>query len=354
MSVMAGIMSGTGGLLGLALNANYAKKNIALQKQTNTDAMDMFTQQMDYTKQTQAEQWRRDDTMLQRSVADAKKAGLSPLTALGLSNTSSAVSQPTAPHLQAPQVDSMFANVNFDSLADALIQSERLNLEEKKYLTDDENRDLDRAAQLSIEADKIQATTNNIKAQIQSNENIEANKMAQKVIEFNDTIALALRTQDHKERMEYQSLIMNQINTFSAHAYKATGGRSSNFKVFDSQEACDAYNTWWSKRYNDFLATELNEPDSNSFSQAHGFDMGANAGANVGGSSGYTGSNWDRTGGSAGGQSGSGLAGANVGYKTGRFDSNSYMQNWTTLNASKFAKFLAEYPYGVYKPSRAW
>lgn len=346
--VAAGLIGAGAGLIGNILS-NVT--NMAQQKETNLMSMEQFNKQMDYTKATQAEQWRRDDTMLQRSVADAQSAGLSPITALGLSNTSTPVSQPAAPHLMAPHVDSIMSGVNLDSAIDALIQSKKLDLDEKKYLTDDENKDLDREALLSIEADKIEAQTNNIKAQIQSNEKIESNKLLQRVIEFNDTIALALRTQDHKEKMEYQSLIMNQINTFSAHAYKATGGRSSNFKVFDSQVACDAYNTWWSKRYNDFLATELNEPDSTSFSKSHGFNMGANAGANIGGSSGMSDS---VTGAGSASRSGSGLAGANAGYNTGSFDSYSNAQNWTTLNASKFAKFLAEYPYGVYKPSKAW
>lgn len=348
MSAFAGLFGAGLGIIG---NTIANAMNAGTQKMTNDMQMDMFNQQMDYTKQTQGEQWRRDDTMLRRSVADAQSAGLSPLTALGLSNTSTAVSQPAQPHLMAPHYDSIMSGVNMDSVVDAIIQSKKLDLEEKKYLTDDENKDLDREAQLKIEADKIEATNNNIKAQIQANKDIAQNKLDRQVIEFNETISLALRTQDHKERMEYQSLIMDQINTFSAHAYKATGGRSSNFKVFDSQEACDAYNIWWSKRYNDFLATELNEPDSASVSESFGKSVGSSAGANIGGSSGFSDS---VAGAGSASRSGSGLLGANFGLNTSDFESRSNSQNWSTLNNSKLAKFLAEYPFGVYKPAKAW
>ena len=86
-----------------ATNERIARENNALQ-------LDMFNQQMDYTRQVQEQEWNRADSQLQRAVADAELAGLSPLTALGAGSTGQVVSQPSAPSLHAAQMVSPYAN----------------------------------------------------------------------------------------------------------------------------------------------------------------------------------------------------------------------------------------------------
>ena len=78
-------------------NRENNEANIAMQRETNAlnkqiadEAnalqLNMFNEQMDYTRQVQEEEWNRADTQLQRAVADAELAGLSPLTALAAGN----------------------------------------------------------------------------------------------------------------------------------------------------------------------------------------------------------------------------------------------------------------------------
>ena len=86
-----------------ALNKRIADERNALQ-------MNMFNEQMDYTRKLQETEWNRADTQLQRAVADAELAGLSPLTALGAGSTGQIVAQPSAPSLQAAQMVSPYNN----------------------------------------------------------------------------------------------------------------------------------------------------------------------------------------------------------------------------------------------------
>lgn len=76
---------------------NQANKDIAAAN--NELSLNIFNQQMDYTKALQQAEWNRADSSLQRTVADAGLAGLSPLAALGNINpTGNIVSQPSAPN----------------------------------------------------------------------------------------------------------------------------------------------------------------------------------------------------------------------------------------------------------------
>lgn len=89
-------------------NAAMTRETNAMNKQIADEAnklqLDLFNQQMDYTRQTQQTEWDRADSSLQRAVADASKAGLSPLATLssGGSASGSVVSQPSAPQMHVP------------------------------------------------------------------------------------------------------------------------------------------------------------------------------------------------------------------------------------------------------------
>ena len=123
----------------MSMTSNYINNkrtneaNIAMQHETNVVnkqiadernamQMNMFNQQMDYTRQVQEQEWNRADSQLQRAVADAELAGLSPLSALGAGSTGQVVAQPSAPSLQAAQMVSPYNNpmnpVDFQSLRD--------------------------------------------------------------------------------------------------------------------------------------------------------------------------------------------------------------------------------------------
>ena len=62
----------------MQIETNRLNKQIA--DEANALQLNMFNEQMDYTRQLQETEWNRADTQLQRAVADAELAGLSPLT----------------------------------------------------------------------------------------------------------------------------------------------------------------------------------------------------------------------------------------------------------------------------------
>lgn len=80
---------------------------------------DINDENLAYAQGMTEEQWRRDDSSLQRQVADAKKAGLSPLAVTGAMNSSS----PLNYQAQAPQMDlaSLIAGISsFDNVTNTL------------------------------------------------------------------------------------------------------------------------------------------------------------------------------------------------------------------------------------------
>lgn len=80
----------------LALNRDIADKNFSLQQQA-----------FDYQKQLNATQMEREDSALQRQIADAQAAGLSPLSVLGGTGASSTpLSSGSAPQMDLSGVNS--------------------------------------------------------------------------------------------------------------------------------------------------------------------------------------------------------------------------------------------------------
>lgn len=104
------------GLIDTLFGAGQASKNNDLQQQTldwnkqyGTDVLnwnkEQYSQTMAYNKWLNQTQMQREDTAIQRRMADLKAAGLSPLLAAGDAATSSAGSSLSAPELSAPQVN---------------------------------------------------------------------------------------------------------------------------------------------------------------------------------------------------------------------------------------------------------
>ena len=133
MAVLGFLGDVASSMINFGSNQLTNQRNVSLQRETNAlnkqiadernaMQMDMFNQQMDYTRQVQETEWNRADTQLQRAVTDAELAGLSPLAALGAGSTGQVVAQPSAPSLQAAQMVSPYNNpmnpVDFQSLRD--------------------------------------------------------------------------------------------------------------------------------------------------------------------------------------------------------------------------------------------
>lgn len=283
-----GIASGLLGIVGQH-SANQTRMQIA--KDTNQMQMDMFNQQFDYTKQTQAEAWRREDNQLERRVADAQNAGLSPIAALGGSNQASIVSQPSAPHLIAPQIDSITSGVNFDSAIDALIQDKRLKIEQqmadtqaKKVLNDDENTKTSLQQTAQIEVDKLKLNNEQFTKNLQNEQFQFDKKLGQDMTQFNRTLELSTRAQTFNEKLQYQKYLIDDVNSIVQEANSKTGGQSSAYKVYTEENSYRAAMNAWISRYNDFITTQLSDPTKLSLSQADSASASTGMGASMVGS----------------------------------------------------------------------
>lgn len=90
------------------LNANIdiANQNFDLQKQAYEKNLELQNRQFDYQKELNNTQMEREDTAIQRAVADFKAAGFSPLAAIGTSGSSSSpLSSAAASSVNAAQYE---------------------------------------------------------------------------------------------------------------------------------------------------------------------------------------------------------------------------------------------------------
>lgn len=238
-------------------------RNVALQRETNAlnkqiadernaQQLNMFNEQMDYTRQVQETEWNRADTQLQRAVADAELAGLSPLTALGAGSTGQVVSQPSAPALQAAQMVSPYNNpmnpVDFQSLRDLdravldIIKQDRQSSSTEKiekYKQEQEN------SRFTAQLRQTAALTNK---QLNFENSKESRRLQEQIREFNATLEQTKIENNRRYKLD-------ELDTLKGYALALTGGSSGNFKRVPD------YNKWeqefdsWSKRYVEYSSS---------------------------------------------------------------------------------------------------
>lgn len=336
----AALIASGAGLIGSAIGASS-------QSSANRQNMEMFNRQMDYTEQTQREAWRRDDTSLQRSVADAQAAGLSPLAALNAGGSNaSVVSAPHAPNIQ-PIYDGMFASEAGGNIVDAMIADKKLQLEEEslniaktKNLNDYELRSAEIKQQATLAADAIKATNVNLKMQIASTEDIAEKKLLQDAYQFTTNIERLNRITDFDQRMEEQKYLIDEIDSMMKEARGKTGDISSNFKVYDDYNKYVNAFTSWTNRNKDRIDIALASPSS--ASSARSTSAGGSAGVNLG----LGGNESSYKGGSYGTSQ---SAGANMSLNGSSSVFNS--TDFSIRDKAILANLLNEDPVPIYRPS---
>ena len=244
-------------------NRENNEANIAMQRETNAlnkqiadEAnalqLNMFNEQMDYTRQLQEQEWNRADTQLQRAVADAELAGLSPLTALGAGSTGQVVSQPSAPSLHASQMVSPYANpmnpVDFASLRDLdravldiIKQDKQLSSTEKieTYRREQEN------SHFQQQLRQTSALTNK---QLNLENSKESRRLQEQIREFNATLEQTKTESNRRYKLD-------ELDKLKAYALSLTGNSSGSFKRYTNYKEWETAFNDWAQRYTRYSAS---------------------------------------------------------------------------------------------------
>ena len=237
--------------------------NIAMQKETNAlnkqiadEAnalqLNMFNEQMDYTRQVQETMWNRADNQLQRAVADAELAGLSPLTALGAGSAGNVVSQPSAPSLHAAQMVSPYNNpmnpVDFQSLRDLdravldIIKQDRQSDSTEKiemYKQQQEN------SRFTAQLRQTAALTNK---QLNLENSKQSRQLQEQIRQFNATLEQTKLESNRRYKLE-------ELDTLKGYALALTGESSGNFKKITDYKQWETEFNFWTKNYTEYCST---------------------------------------------------------------------------------------------------
>lgn len=304
-------------------NVEMQKETNALNKQIaderNSLQLNMFNEQMDYTRKVQETEWNRADSQLQRAVADAELAGLSPLTALGAGSTGQVVAQPSAPSLQAAQMVSPYNNpmnpVDFQSLRDLdravldIIKQDRSSDSQEKiekYKQEQENSRF--TAQLRSNA----ALTNK---QLNLENSRESRRLQEQIREFNSTLEQTKTENDRQYKLK-------ELDSLKGYALALTGGASGSYKRVSDYKQWEKDFSDWSQRYVDYADTIT--ADYISTSKSKGGSGSLNLGTN------------------------SPLKGLNGGISANGQTSESKSESFSEFYKHKMASFFAKDPVPVY------
>ena len=192
--------------------------NIALQRETNAQ-----------NEALQREQWEREDTALQRHVADAQAAGVSPIGNVNGSPSS------LSTNMVAPTVDPVTSGDMARALGDSMstFASMISNKSERQ-----KDRDQERILQVNQFDHAISVLDKQIKATSDEKEKDRLNAFK---MSCNQLQQLSV-TENHKTALEL-------IRQFQESVRVATGGLSVNFYVVDDYEQYKsdlaAWNNWY-------------------------------------------------------------------------------------------------------------
>lgn len=255
--IIAGIASVAAAAIGAgaaAHNTNSQKEmneqNISAQEKMNEQQMEMYQQQLDWSKHQQHVTWQREDTALQRMVEDSQAAGLSPLAGVSGHNSGTVVSQPSLPNMSAPQGIAP----QFDASG---IQAGLMETANLAYLYDKMNSDVNmQKAQMDLEREKLSA------------------QLSMHDDQLSQDLSKLLSTQNHeKEMLELEKIVQQNATILSAH--------NGNVKLYYETNKYNAAIQEWAEGYQDIV----NEFTSQSQSQSQNTSGGLNAfgtGGNLG------------------------------------------------------------------------
>ena len=209
--------------------------NIELQRETNAQ-----------NEALQREQWEREDTALQRHVADAQAAGVSPIGNVNGSPSS------LSTNMVAPTVDPVTSGDMARAIGDSLSGFASL-------ISDKSERQKDRDQSRLLQDSQFANALKTLKLQIASTSNEkEKDRLNALQMSCNQLQQQAL-AEDYKVALELERQFQESVKT-------ATGGMSVNYYLVDDYEQYKKELRAWNNQYYMYITSEVPQYSSESSS----------------------------------------------------------------------------------------
>ena len=239
---VSGVVSGVASPLVALYNGRKNRKaqkeaneaNIALQRETNAQ-----------NEALQREQWQREDTALQRHVADAQAAGVSPIGNVNGSPSS------LSTDMVAPTVDPVTSGDMARALGDSLSGfASMLSNKSERQKDRDENR--------VLQQNQFDNAIETLKIQLDStSDEKEKDRLNAFMMSCNQLKQLSV-TEDHKTALELTRQFQESVRA-------ATGGLSVSFYVVDDYERYQSDLAAWNNWYYMTITSEIPQYSSETF-----------------------------------------------------------------------------------------
>lgn len=230
-------LAGTGlGIAGLIQNGRIQRSNINMTRDQNMWTRRAYENEFAYKQRLQSQLFARDDNRIQRSVADAQLAGLSPLAALGSGVSGNTVGGGSSgiPTLQSEGMD---MNGQLDLIREMMSNINATNIAKIGERIADKNT--------AVELKKIAKDYNVAMNTLRQQAEIEGRKIDTEVFSVLSNISASASAQDKNIAMEKMKLINSDFEKL---------GIPNNFgKAYtDYGEFQRAYADWSRNFYKDF------------------------------------------------------------------------------------------------------
>lgn len=291
-------------LLGTAISSGV---NYLSNQKTRHDQMDMWRQEFDYNKWLNQVTMDRQDTAVQRSVADAKAAGLSPLAVAGSpADSTPAASAPSAPQLTPFQMEpNAFGDAvrAFASQYNADKQREHESSEAEKDRDHDSFKlSSEHKFQMEKQASQLKAEADALEKRLASDKAIaDASNETQIAVEgMRESHDSSEREKDREHdflkfvRGLADAAETTNITMYNNMIHENVGNLRAAFpnvrlREFDDPQELKEYNDAWSVAFGNQMMVSNNEPAKKAVNESSSVSSGVSAGfgRNSSGSSSY-------------------------------------------------------------------
>lgn len=268
-SIIAGAVSG---LVSPFVSVHEGHKNRVAQREANEANIAFQRETNENNEALLRENWAREDNAIQRHVADAQAAGVSPIGNVNGSPSTLSTS------MVAPTVDPVTSGDMGRALSDSLNNFASI-------MSNTSEREKDRIQQREMQDNEHAHALTVLDKQLESaSDDKEKDRLNAFKLSCNQLKQLAL-TENHNTALELTRQFEESVRT-------ATGGMSVHYKLVDNYEQYKSELKVWNNQYYSFISSEVPKyssettSDSSSTSTSGGGSFGASAfgsGINIGG-----------------------------------------------------------------------